>query len=55
MAKVKVSSHRLIIETGRWSNQIHFQLPKVSLSCIIVYNEYHLTIECNSYNDVITL
>ena len=55
MAKVKVSSHRLIIETGRWLNQIHFQLLKVRLSFAILYNEYHLTIECNSYNDVITL
>ena len=50
MSQLRVSSHRLCTETGRWNQ--HTSTPINNLICIFcqsLEDEYHFIIECNSY------
>ena len=51
MTKLRVSSHRLSIESGRWSNPNPTPLSERNcLFCNLLEDEYHFVLECNLYN-----
>ena len=53
MTKLRVSSHRLHIETGRWTkpNCTPYNL-RVCNQCNIIEDEFHFVCECELYNDL---
>ena len=51
MTKLRVSSHRLSIESGRWSKPNPTTLSERNcLFCNLLEDEYHFVLECNLYN-----
>ena len=51
MTKLRVSSHRLSIESGRGSKPNPTPLSERNcLFCNVLEDEYHFVLECNSYN-----
>ena len=51
MTKLRVSSHRLSSESGRWSKPNPTLLSERNcLFCNLLEDEYHFVLECNSYN-----
>ena len=51
MTKLSVSSHRLSIESGRWSKPNPIPLSKRNcLFCNLLEDEYHFVLEYNLYN-----
>lgn len=50
LSRLRLSSHRLHIETGRWTNtplnERHCDL------CNCLEDEYHFVLECNRYNEL---
>ena len=53
MSKLRVSSHRLEIETGRWArpNSIPFD-QRVCKICRKLEDEYHFILECPIYDEI---
>jgi len=48
MTKLRVSSHRLSIESGRWSKPNPTPLSERNcLFCNLLEDEYHFVLECN--------
>jgi len=50
VARLRLSSHRLHIETGRWSNT-----PREDRKCALcnkLEDEFHLLFECKAYDDI---
>ena len=50
LTKLRLSSHRLSIETGRWTN-----IPRenrLCTACNRLEDEYHLLFECQLYNNI---
>ena len=53
VSRLRLSSHRLFIETGRWHKPE--SIPINERKCIIcnkLEDEYHFVLECISYNDL---
>jgi len=51
MTKLRVSSHRLSIESGRWSKPNRTPLSERNcLFCNLLEDEYRFDLECNLYN-----
>jgi len=51
MTKLRVSSHRLSIESSRWSKPNPTPLSERNcLFCNLLEDEYHFVLECNLYN-----
>ena len=53
LTRLRVSSHRLRIESGRWSKPN--PTPVEQRTCIVcnrLEDEYHFVIECNLYTDL---
>jgi len=55
LTRLRVSSHRLQIQSGRWArpNAIPIHGRKC-LECNVVGDEYHVVLECNIYTDLRT-
>ena len=52
LSRLRVSSHRLGIETGRWGrNRVAITQRKCQL-CNILEDEYHFIFECPAYNEI---
>ena len=53
ISKLRVSSHRLAIESGRWArpNSIPINERKCS-SCLVLEDEFHFILECQLYIDL---
>ena len=52
LSRLRVSSHRLGIETGRWGrNRVAITHRKCHL-CNILEDEYHFIFECPAYNEI---
>ena len=53
ICKLRMSSHRLAIESGRWvrPNRIPIAERKF-LYCDLLEDEFHFVLECNSYNEL---
>ncbi len=49
-ARLKVSSHRLEIESGRW-NRTPIENRKCQM-CNCLEDEYHFILECTMYSDI---
>ena len=53
LSKLRVSSHRLEVESGRWAkpNAILFENRKCKL-CGVLEDEYHFVLECTLYAEI---
>ena len=53
LCKLRVSSHRLKIETGKWTkpNKTPIDARKCKMSNVLV-DEYHFILECVRYSDI---
>ena len=53
LSKLRVSSHRLEIEVGRWTrpNRIPIEQRKCRI-CNMIEDEFHFLLECKSYNQI---
>jgi hypothetical protein len=53
LTRLRVSSHRLAVETGRWHkpNSIPYELRKCTV-CDVLEDEYHFMLECSSYTNL---
>ena len=55
MTRLRVSSHRLQIENGRWARPNALPIhDNKSLECNVVEDEYHFVLECIIYTDLRT-
>ncbi|MCG7867658.1 MAG: reverse transcriptase family protein, partial [Candidatus Thiodiazotropha taylori] len=53
LSKLRVSSHRLEIEAGRWRKPVRVPLnERKCINCQVIEDEYHFIIECHLYNDL---
>ena len=53
LSKLRVSSHRLEIEAGRWSKPARVPInERKCVNCQVIEDEYHFIIECHLYNDL---
>jgi len=53
LTKIRVSSHRLTIETGRWEKpNVIPRNERVCKECNTVEDEYHFVCECSLYVDL---
>ena len=50
LSKLRLSSHRLSIETGRWNRTDIAN--RICPSCNILEDEFHFLFECNMYTDI---
>ena len=52
LCKLRVSAHRLEVETGRWTKPNRTPLDdRVCLICGVLEDEFHFMLECSLYND----
>ena len=52
-SRLRTSSHRLAIETGRWAKPISKPIcERVCFSCKLIEDEFHFILECNIYTEV---
>ena len=52
LSKLRVSSHRLAIESGRWTRPTRIPIDeRKCVNCNILEDEFHFIIECDMYND----
>lgn len=55
LTRLRVSSHRLQIESGRWARPNAIPIhDRKCLECNVVEDEYHFVLECNIYTDLRT-
>ena len=53
LCKIRVSAHRLEVETGRWTKPNKTPLDdRICLICGVLEDEFHFFIECPLYNDL---
>ena len=53
VTKLIMSSHRLHIETGRWTRPVTQRQDRLCETCPgHVEDEYHVILECNRYNEM---
>lgn len=53
LSKLRVSSHRLAIESGRWVRPTRIPVDeRKCVNCNILEDEFHFVIECNMYTDL---
>ena len=53
MSRLRCSSHRLEIESGRWHRPVRKPVDeKKCKNCNVVENEFHFLIECPLYNEL---
>ena len=53
LARLKCSSHRLEIETGRWHKPKRTNIDeRLCKKCTVVENELHFIFECSFLNDL---
>ncbi len=53
MTRLRTSSHRLAIESGRWSRPNRTPLEnRLCIVCMILEDEYHFVLECPLYADL---
>ena len=52
LAKLMVSSHRLRVETGRWTRPVTPREQRTCFHCNKFEDEYHMILECNLYNNI---
>jgi hypothetical protein len=53
LSRLRVSSHRLQIEAGRWSRPVPMPINERLCSvCNILEDEFHFVLECRIYNDI---
>ena len=52
-SKLRMSSHRLEIEAGRWVRPIRIPIAQRKCSvCNVIEDEFHFVLECQLYNDL---
>jgi len=50
LSQLRMSSHRLCIETGKWHRPIQTSISeKICHVCITLEDEYHFVLECSLY------
>ena len=53
MSKLRMSSHRLHIETGRWSKPRTTPLnERTCINCNVIEDEFHFVLECKLFRDI---
>ena len=53
ICKLRVSSHRLEIETGRWAKPNKIPLKnRLCMICNVLEDEFHFVLECSLYKDL---
>ena len=53
ICKLRVSSHRLEIETGRWTKPNKIPLEnRLCMICNVLEDEFHFVLECSLYKDL---
>ena len=53
LCKIRVSAHRLKVETGRWTKPNKTPLDdRICLICGVLEDEFHFIIKCPLYNDL---
>ena len=53
LTKLRVSSHRLEVETGRWTRPVSYPFDeRKCLICDVLEDEYHFLFECPLYADL---
>ena len=53
LCKLRVSAHRLEIETGRWTKPNRTPLDdRICLICGVLEDEFHFMLECSIYKDL---
>ena len=53
MTKLRVASHRLEIEVGRWARPNRVPIAdRKCRTCNSIEDEFHFLLECNLYNDL---
>ena len=50
MAQLRLSSHKLMIERGRWNKIVHKE--RTCLHCQVLEDEYHVVIVCPKYTAI---
>ena len=50
MARLRLSSHKLMIERGRWKKIVHTEIT--CLHCPVLEDEYHVVIVCPKYTAI---
>jgi len=54
-SRLRMSSHRLFIETGRWCEPVSVPIDDGKcLACNKLEDEYHFILECIHYSDIKT-
>ena len=53
-SRLRISSHRLEIESGRWTRPISTPLDdrKCSFICNVLEDEFHFVLECNMFAEL---
>ena len=53
LTKLRVSSHRLAVEAGRWNRPVRTPYEdRKCIFCNLLEDEYHFTLECPIYVDI---
>ena len=53
MARIRVSSHRLMIETGRWNKPVAIPLnERRCQTCNVLEDEFHFILECRKFENI---
>ena len=53
ICKLRVSSHRLEIETGRWTKPNKIPLEnRLCMICNLLEDKFHFVLECSRYKDL---
>lgn len=53
LTKLRVSSHRLHIETGRWAKPVSIPVnERICDLCAVLEDEYHFVLQCPLYSDL---
>jgi hypothetical protein len=53
LSRLRVSSHRLQIESGRWARPVRIEINERKCNlCGLLEDEFHFVIECYLYNDL---
>ena len=50
LAKLRTSSHKLMIETGRYTSPKTPELKRLCINCNVVEDESHFLLECQNFN-----
>ena len=52
VCKLRMSSHRLAIESGRWARPVRIPIEERKCVCCDLLEEFHFVLECKCYTEL---